>query len=157
MSTSESASKLYEVAKSVATGKKDIEISMSAVGAILAIGLHYNIMSSLGLRTHAGCGAVKSSAVQANLAKFLSYTLTISVTIPLTLMFQHQFRKDTAAWMTLFGVMGLIASSIVLNFTRKCDNAGKRTKQIAVSGLASYIAILIAGVFLLVKKPAKIV
>jgi len=148
---------MYETAKGVATGMLDLEISISAASAILLIGLHYNIMSSLGLRTHAGCGAVKSSTVQTNLAKFLSYTLTISVTIPLTLMLQRAFRRDTAAWLTFFGVMGVIASSIVTNFTRKCDNAGKTTSRIAVSGIVSYVSILIAGVFLLMKKPTEIV
>jgi len=146
---------MYETAKGVATGMLDLEISMSAASAILLIGLHYNIMSSLGLRTYKGCDAVKSSTVQTNLAKFLSYTITVAVTIPLTLMLQRAFRRDTAAWLTFFGVMGVIASSIVTNFTRKCDNAGKTTSRIAVSGLASYVSILIAGVFLLMKKPTE--
>jgi hypothetical protein len=152
-----SASKMYETAKGVATGMLDLEISISAASAILLIGLHYNIMSSLGLRTYTGCDAVKSSTVQTNLAKFLSYTITVALTIPLTLMLQRAFRRDTAAWLTFFGVMGVIASSIVTNFTRKCDNAGKTTSRIAVSGIASYVSILIAGVFLLMKKPTEIV
>jgi hypothetical protein len=148
---------MYETAKGVATGMLDLEISISAASAILLIGLHYNIMSSLGLRTYTGCDAVKSSTVQTNLAKFLSYTITVALTIPLTLMLQRAFRRDTAAWLTFFGVMGVIASSIVTNFTRKCDNAGKTTSRIAVSGIASYVSILIAGVFLLMKKPTEIV
>ena len=152
-----SASKMYETAKGVATGMLDLEISISAASAILLIGLHYNIMSSLGLRTYTGCDAVKSSTVQTNLAKFLSYTITVALTIPLTLMLQRAFRRDTAAWLTFFGVMGVIASSIVTNFTRKCDNAGKTTSRIAVSGIASYVSILIAGVFLLMKKPTETV
>jgi hypothetical protein len=152
-----SASKMYETAKGVATGALDLEISRSAASAILLIGLHYNIMSSLGLRTYTGCDAVKSSTVQTNLAKFLSYTITVAVTIPMTLMLQTAFRRDTAAWMTFFGVMGIIASSIITNFTRKCDNATKMTNRIALSGIVSYISILVAGVFLLMKKPVEIV
>lgn len=154
---SASASKMYDIAKGVATGKQDIEISMGAAASILFIGIHYLILSSMGLSTHAGCGSVKSSKMYDNLSKFLSYTLTIAITIPLTLMFQKAFSKDTAAWLAFYGVMGLIGSSITLNLTKKCDNAGKRTEQFAISGVVSYVSVLIAGVFLLMKKPKDIV
>lgn len=153
---STSASKMYEIAKGVATGTQDIEITMGAAVAILIIGIHYMIVSTMGLRTHAGCGALKDNKVYDNLSKYLSYTLTIAITIPLTLMLQKAFSKDVPAWLAFFGLMGLIASSINLNLTQKCDNAGKRTKQFAISGLVSYVSILIVGVMMLLKKSAPI-
>lgn len=148
---------MYEIAKEVVTGKQDIEITMGAAVAILVIGLHYLTLSSMGLRTHAGCAVVKSSKTYDNLSKFLSYTLTIAVTIPFTLMLQKAFSKDVALWLAFFGIMGLIASSITLNLTGKCDNAGKRTKQFALSAVISYISILVTGVMLLLKKPKVLV
>jgi len=106
----------------------------------------------MGIQTYNNCSAVKSSKSLTNTKHFLSHTLTMALTIPFTLLAMKSFSKDLAFWMTFYGIMGLVGSSMTLHFTRKCDNAKKSAKNFAGLTLAIFIMVLLGGLFMFSKK-----
>jgi len=145
--------RLYTQAKKLETGKLDLEISMGAVMVLLLCGVFYMVIASIGIDTYAKCDAVKGKKSYDNLKQFMSYTLTIALTIPFTLIMAKMFKKDMAMWMSFYGLMGLICSAMTVHLTNKCKNATKQSRQFSYFALPSFICCLLTGVFLLTRKP----
>lgn len=145
--------RLYTQAKKLETGKLDLEISMGAAMVLLLCGVFYMVIASIGIDTYAKCDAVKGKKSYDNLKQFMSYTLTIALTIPFTLIMAKMFKKDMAMWMSFYGLMGLICSAMTVHLTNKCKNATKQSRQFSYFALPSFICCLLTGVFLLTRKP----
>lgn len=145
--------RLYAQAKKIQTGKVDVEISMGALMVLLLCGVFYLVIASIGIDTYAKCDAVKGKKSYDNLKQFMSYTLTIALTIPFTLMMAKVFKKDMAMWMSFYGLMGLICSAMTVHLTNKCKNATKSSRQFSYVALPGFICCLMTGLFLLTRKP----
>jgi len=148
-----SVNALYNQAKRLESGKVDLEISMGALFVLLLCGVFYLVTASIGIDTYAKCDAVKGKKSYDNLSKFMSYTLTISLTIPFTLMMAKVFKKDMAMWLSFYGLMGLICSAMTVHLTNKCKNATKQSRQFSYFALPSFICCMLIGGFLLTRKP----
>ena len=84
MTSTQTASAMYNKAKNIASGKIDLEVSMTTVMGILFLGFFYMVTSSIGMSIYSKCDAMKGQKVQDNLNKYLAATLTIGLTIPFT-------------------------------------------------------------------------
>jgi hypothetical protein len=151
-----SAEKMYDVARKVTLGKADLELGLGVSSAVLMLGIHYAVLSTLGLRTYDDCATMQGKNFD-RLASFMRNTLIIALTIPSTLLLSTLVQKDVEMWAVVYGLFGLVTSATTVHLARKCSNANKKTKQLATGSLLCYMMMLIGGVFLLRKKPKVIV
>jgi len=151
-----SAEKMYDVARKVTLGKADLELGLGMSSAVLMLGIHYAILSNLGLKTYDDCSSMQGKNFD-RLASFMRATLIIALTIPSTLLLSALVQKDAEMWAVVYGLFGLVTSAATVHLARKCSNADKKTKRLAVGSLLCYMMMLLGGVFLLRKKPKVIV
>lgn len=147
------AAAMYERAKNISSGKVELEISWGTVGTILLLGFVYMVISAVGIDTFKKCEELKDQKVQENLNKYLAASLTIALTIPFTLLVTKFAQNETAAFMLIYAIMGLVGSAATLNYTMKCKNSKKEAKGFAGFGVASFSLVLIISVFLLTRRP----
>lgn len=140
-------------AKKIASGKATLEMSYGAVGMVCLMAFAYMVISSIGIDTYMKCDTVKGQKTYDNLYKFLSHTLTIALTIPFTLFLGRMFKSDLGLWMTFFGLMGVVGASMVVSLTNKCKNSKKSNRQFSYFALPMFILSLLAGGYLITKKP----
>src|SRR5210317_413414 len=155
MTSSQTASAMYNKARNVASGKIDLEVSMTTVMGILLLGLFYMVTSSIGMSIYSKCDAMKGQSVQDNLYKYLAATLTIGLTIPFTLLVTKFVKNEGAAFTLIYSIMGLVGSAAALNWTLKCENAKQSEKTFAGLTTALYTISLFFSFYLL--RPKKIV
>src|SRR5210317_2432490 len=149
MTSSQTASAMYNKARNVASGKIDLEVSMTTVMGILLLGLFYMVTSSIGMSIYSKCDAMKGQSVQDNLYKYLAATLTIGLTIPFTLLVTKFVKNEGAAFTLIYSIMGLVGSAAALNWTTKCENAKKSEKTYAGMNVALFSMTLLASAWML--------
>lgn len=149
----ERASAVYNKARNISTGKLELEISWGTVGTVMLLAIIYIAVASMGISTFNKCDAMKGKTVQENLNKYLAATMTIGITIPFTLMLTKFAKNETALFMMIYGIMGLVGSAAALNWAVKCDNAKKEVKGFAGVGVASFTCTLLIALFLMSRKP----
>ena len=155
MTSTQSASAMYNRAKNIASGKIDLEVSMTTVMAILFLGLFYMVTSSIGMGIYSKCDAMKGQSVQDNLNKYLAATLTIGLTIPFTLLMTKFVSNEGAAFALIYSIMGLVGSAAALNWATKCTNAKKSEKNYAAFSTALFTCTLLISFFLMRPKKVK--
>src|SRR5210317_966711 len=155
MTSSQTASAMYNKARNVASGKIDLEVSMTTVMGILLLGLFYMVTSSIGMSIYSKCDAMKGQSVQDNLYKYLAATLTIGLTIPFTLLVTKFVKNEGAVFTLIYSIMGLVGSAAALNWAVKCENAKNSDKTFAGLTTALYTMTLLFSFYLL--RPKKIV
>jgi len=153
LATSPVMKKALNNAKKIASGKATLEMSYGAIGMVCLLAFAYMVISSIGIDTYLKCDTVKGQKTYDNLYKFLSHTLTIALTIPLTLFLGRMFKSDLGLWMTFFGLMGVIGASMVVSLTNKCKNSKKSNRQFSYFALPMFILSLLIGGFMVTKKP----
>jgi hypothetical protein len=154
MTSSQTASAMYNRAKNVASGKIDLEVSMTTVMGILVLGLFYMVTSSIGMSIYSKCDAMKGKSVQDNLNKYLAATLTIGLTIPFTLLVTKFAKSEGAVFTLIYSIMGLVGSAAALNWTLKCENAKQTEKGYAGFSTALFTCTLLLSMFLM--RPKKV-
>ena len=154
VTSSQTASAMYNKAKNIASGKIDLEVSMKTVMGILLLGLFYMVTSSIGMSIYSKCDAMKGKSVQDNLYKYLAATLTIGLTIPFTLLVTKFAKNEGAVFTLIYSIMGLVGSAAALNWTLKCDNAKQSEKGYAGFSTALFTCTLLFSMFLM--RPKKI-
>ena len=147
------ASAMYNKVKNISSGKLELEISWGTVSIVMLLAMAYVAIASTGISTFNKCDAMKGKTVQENLNKYLAATMTIGLTIPFTLMLTKFAKNETALFMMIYGIMGLVGSAAALNWTVKCDNAKKEVKGFAGVGVASFTCTLLIALFLMSRKP----
>ena len=131
LTSTQTASAMYNRAKNIASGKIDLEVSGMTVMGILFLGFFYMIISSIGMSIYSKCDAMKGQPIQENLNKYLAATLTIGLTIPFTLLMTKFVKNEGVAFALIYSIMGLVGSAAALNWTMKCDNAKQSEKGFA--------------------------
>ena len=154
ITATQSASAMYNKAKNIASGKIDLEVSMTTVMGILVLGLFYMVTSSIGMSIYSKCDAMKGKKVQDNLNKYLAATLTIGLTIPFTLLVTKFAKSEGAVFTLIYSIMGLVGSAAALNWTMKCENAKKTEKNYAAFSTALFTCTLLLSMFLM--RPKKV-
>ena len=154
ITATQTASAMYNRAKNIASGKIDLEVSMTTVMGILLLGFFYMVTASIGMSIYSKCDAMKGKKVQDNLNKYLAATLTIGLTIPFTLLVTKFAKSEGAVFTLIYSIMGLVGSAAALNWTLKCENAKETEKGYAGFSTALFTCTLLLSMFLM--RPKKV-
>ncbi len=154
ITATQSASAMYNKAKNIASGKIDLEVSMTTVMGIMLLGFFYMVTASIGMSIYSKCDAMKGKKVQDNLNKYLAATLTIGLTIPFTLLVTKFAKSEGAVFTLIYSIMGLVGSAAALNWTLKCENAKETEKQYAGFSTGLFTCTLLLSMFLM--RPKKV-
>ena len=149
LTSTQTASTMYNRAKNIASGKIDLEVSGMTVMGILFLGFFYMIISSIGMNIYSKCDAMKGQPVQENLNKYLAATLTIALTIPFTLLVTKFVKNEGAVFTLIYSIMGLVGSAAALNWAVKCENAKSSDRNFAALTTALYTITLFFSFYLL--------
>ena len=149
LTSTQTASAMYNKAKNIASGKIDLEVSGMTVMGILFLGFFYMIISSIGMSIYSKCDAMKGQPIQENLNKYLAATLTIGLTIPFTLLMTKFVKNEGVAFALIYSIMGLVGSAAALNWTMKCDNAKQSEKGFAGFSVFLFTSTLLISMFLM--------
>ena len=144
---------VYDMAKGILDGRLDIELPMISVFTIFVLAFVYMVTASIGIDVYTKCGdTVKSRKLYSNLAKFMSYTLTIALTIPTTLLVTKMFGNDTGAFMMIYGIMGMITAFTSFNLVKQCEDASAFRDMWSKFAIGLYGVVLLLGIILSNKK-----
>ena len=149
LTSTQTASAMYNRAKNIESGKIDLEVSGMTVMGILFLGFFYMIISSIGMSIYSKCDAMKGQPIQENLNKYLAATLTIGLTIPFTLLMTKFVKNEGVAFALIYSIMGLVGSAAALNWTMKCDNAKQSEKGFAGFSVFLFTSTLLISMFLM--------
>lgn len=147
------ASRMYNNAKAIASGKVDLEVSWATVGGILLLGFFYMVTASIGIGVFSRCDAMKGKPVQENLNKYLAATLTIALTIPFTLLVTKLAKNEAGVFMIIYSLMGLIGGAAALNWTLNCPDAKEAEKGYSAFSVVLFTITLLASFY--VMKPRR--
>ena len=103
------ASRMYNNAKAIASGKVDLEVSWATIGGILLLGFLYMITASVGISVFSKCDAMKGKSVQENLNKYLAATLTIALTIPFWVSIRDLMPRVAVGYFFLAAIIANVA------------------------------------------------
>jgi FtsH-binding integral membrane protein len=147
----------YQGAAASAAEEVGLTINYGQIGLILMFGFLYLVIASLGIDMFNKCPEQAGKSTQENLKNFLSYTLTIALTIPCTLLLvKTAGSKLSGIIVLLFGIMGIVGSSASLNWARTCEDAKSDQSKLAFSAISLVIFLLafLGGLFML--RPGKV-
>lgn len=135
--------------------KADFSLSYGSIVLITMLAASYLVVASLGIDTFTKkCKELAGVKTQENLNKWLVATLAIAITIPVTLLVvKLSGKKLQALMMLLFGILGIVASSAVIHWNRKCETP-ESEKIYGGINMAIYIVMLLIAMFLLRPKPS---
>jgi len=150
--TAKKFSNLGVLAKNIGSSRETLDISWNTIGIITVLGLTYIVAASIGINTFSKCEKFKGKQMQENLNKILVATLGMAIAIPFTLTMTKMFSDEMPVFVLTYAIMGVIGSSIALNWTVNCDEAKKQSTTTIGVSLASFIAMLMFGIFLIVPK-----
>ena len=158
-STAMQGTAAYQGAAASAAETTTITINYGQIGLILMFGFLYLVIASLGIDMFNKCPEKEGNSTQENLKNFLSYTLTIALTIPCTLLLAKTAgSKLSGIIVLLFGIMGIVGSSASLNWARTCESAKKDKSKLGFSAASLVIFLLafLGGLFMLRPIKAKV-
>ena len=147
----------YQGAAATAAEEVGLTINYGQIGLILMFGFLYLVIASLGIDMFNKCPEQAGKSTQENLKNFLSYTLTIALTIPCTLLLVKTAGSNLSGIIVLlFGIMGIVGSSASLNWARTCEDAKSDKSKLAFSAVSLVIFLLafLGGLFML--RPGKV-
>lgn len=142
----------YQGAAANAAKSVGLEINYGQIGIIMFFGFFYLVIASLGIDMFNKCTEQHGNKTQENLKNFLSYTLTMALTVPCTLLLlKVAGSKLSGIMVLLFGIMGIVGSSAALNWSRTCEGAKKDDSKKAYSAVSLVIFLLafLVGLFML--------
>lgn len=133
--------------------RADFSLSYGSIVLITMLAASYLVVASLGIDTFTKkCKELAGVKTQENLNKWLVATLAIAITIPFTLIVVKLSGKKLQALMALlFGILGIVASSAVIHWNRKCETP-ESEKIYGGINMAIYIVMLLIAIYLLQKK-----
>ena len=129
------------------TTRADFSLSYGSIVLITMLAASYLVVASLGIDTFTKkCKELAGVKTQENLNKWLVATLAIAITIPFTLIVVRTAGKKLQPIMAvLFGILGIVASSAVIHWNRKCETP-ESEKIYGGINMAIYIVMLILGI-----------
>ena len=143
----------YQGTRASLSQRADFSLSYGSIVLITLLAASYLVVASLGIDTFTKkCKELAGVKTQENLNKWLVATLAIAITIPFTLIVVKMSGKNLQALMLLlFGILGIVASSAVIHWNRKCETP-ESEKIYGGINMAIYIVMLILGIYILQKK-----
>lgn len=140
--------------------RADFSLSYGSIVLITMLAASYLVVASLGIDTFTKkCKELAGVKTQENLNKWLVATLAIAITIPFTLIMVKVFgptstnpssTKLNALMGLLFGILGIVASSAVIHWNRKCETP-ESEKIYGGINMAIYIVMLGLALYFLTR------
>jgi hypothetical protein len=149
IAASERASRMYNNARAIASGKVDLEVSWTTVFGILVLGFLYMVTASIGINVFSKCDSMKGKPVQENLNKYLAITLTIALTIPFTLLVTKLANNEAGVFMIIYSLMGLIGGAAALNWTLNCPDAKEAEKGYSTFSVVLFTLTLLGSAYVM--------
>ena len=135
------------IPESVKNTKVNLELSWGVIGMIVVLGTFYIAISSLGIDTFNKCSKIQDSQKWENLKSYLSHTMTMVIASIATLILVKMFRSQVVVFAMVFGIMGIIASSMTLAMVRECkDSVNKSALVYAGTSLALHLLMILVMV-----------
>lgn len=117
-----------------------LELSWGVIGMIIVLGTFYIAISSLGIDTFNKCSKIQDSQKWENLKSYLSHTMTMVIASIATLILVKMFKSQVVVFAMVFGIMGIIASSMTLAMTNECkDSVNKSARSFAIASLVLHL------------------
>jgi hypothetical protein len=139
---------IYDIAKGVMDGRIDIELPAVSVLVIFVLAFMYMVTTSISIDVYSRCSDVKGKKMYDMLFKYMSHSLVVALTIPLTLLLTKLFYNDSGVFMILYGLLGLIASLTAVDLTRKCNVNDQLKVMWSRFSLGLHTIVLLVGIFL---------
>lgn len=118
-----------------------LELSWGVIGMIIMLGTFYIAISGVGINTFNKCSKIQDSQKWENLKSYLSHTMTMVIASIATLILVKMFKSQVVVFAMVFGIMGIIASSMTLAMVRECkDSVNKSALVYAGTSLAVHLA-----------------
>jgi hypothetical protein len=136
----------------IGSTRETLNISWNTISIITILGFIYMMVASIGINTFSKCEKFRGKQLQENLNKVLVATLGMALAIPFTLSVTKMFSNEMPVFLLAYAITGVIGSSIALNWTVNCEEAERQSITTIGASLASFIAMLMFGVFLIVPK-----
>jgi heme/copper-type cytochrome/quinol oxidase subunit 4 len=158
-STALQTSQVGVAVSNTAAKEVGITINYGQIGLIAMFGFLYLVIAALGIDMFNKCPEQQGKSTQENLKNFLSYTLTIALTVPCTLLIAKTAGSMLSGIIVLlFGIIGVVGSSASLNWARTCESGKKDDSKMAFSAVSLVIFLLafLGGLFMLRPGKAKI-
>jgi len=149
IAASERASRMYNNARAIASGKVDLEVSWMTVFGILLLGFFYMVTAAIGINVFSKCDSMKGKPVQENLNKYLAITLTIALTIPFTLLVTKLANNEAGVFMIIYSLMGLIGGAAALNWTLNCPDAKEAEKGFSAFSVVLFTLTLLGSAYVM--------
>lgn len=119
-----------------------LELSWGVIGMIIVLGAIYIAITSVGINTFNKCSKIQDSQKWENLKSYLSYTMTIVIASIATLILVKMFKSQVVAFAMVFGIMGIIASSMTLAMVEECkDSVDQSARGFAIASLVLHLVI----------------
>lgn len=137
--------------------RADFSLSYGSIVLITALAASYLVVASLGIDTFTNkCKELAGVKTHENLNKWLVATLAIAITIPCTLLIVRTAGSKLNALMgLLFGILGIVASSAVIHWNRKCETPESEKIYGGINMAVFIVMLLIAMWFLRPKLPTR--
>lgn len=117
-----------------------LELSWGVIGMIILLGTFYIAISSVGINTFNKCSKIQDSQKWENLKSYLSHTMTMVIASIATLILVKMFKSQVVVFAMVFGIMGIIASSMTLSMTNECkDSVDKSARSFAIASLVLHL------------------
>lgn len=126
-------------------------MAVSYISVILAVvfGIAYTAVASSGIRIFNECNDIKDSKKWKNMHMLLANTLVMGIVIPIVLFTQLlSGEKVTGAIAMLYGLMGLIGSSVAYGISKEktCESVSNQSeKNFLLMAVGISLTILIGG------------
>lgn len=117
-----------------------LELSWGVIGMIIILGTFYIAISGVGINTFNKCSKIQDSQKWENLKSYLSHTMTMVIASIATLILVKMFRSQVVAFAMVFGIMGIIASSMSLAMVEECkDSVNESARNFAITSLVLHL------------------
>ena len=136
--------------------KADFQLTYLSIMIVVVLAASYLVVASLGIDMFSKCKELAGIKTQEDLNKWLIATLGIAIAMPFTLLLAKLAGNNLNYVIAiLFAVFGIVASSAVIHWNRKCSEVDDSQKAYGGVMLALSI-LLIIGTLVLAMRGRKI-
>lgn len=130
----------------------DFKLTYLSIMIVVVLAASYLVVASLGIDMFSKCKELAGIKTQEDLNKWLIATLGIAIAMPFTL-FLTKLSGNYLNYIVaiLFAVLGIVASSAVIHWNRKCSEVDDSQKAYGGVMLALSIALIIGTLGLLIR------
>jgi hypothetical protein len=141
--------RLVSIVDKLKTGKIETEIGYKEVAIVIL----------LGIKVYNNCEGIQKSKKYENLKNYLSHTMAVAITIPVTLLIMKVATNEGGIFSMIYAIMGLAGASIALDIMRQpsCKESVKPSdKTFTTMSVVAWLILLLGGGYFTFKKYPKL-